>query len=187
MIDAPDLFLVPFTEEHLTPEYVSWLNDPQTTAYSEQRHRRHTLESCRAYLHGVQPPDLFLAVCAKPDGVHIGNVGVAVDPANGLANVSIVLGVSRGRGLGRVAWTAVCDHLFRALGMRKVQAGTMRCNWAMAALARGVGMREDGVRRRHYLLDGQEVDIVHFALFREDWLAWYPESCWQERKTGGQS
>jgi RimJ/RimL family protein N-acetyltransferase len=37
----------------------------------------------------------------------------------------------------------------------------------MLTLARHVGMVEDGVRRRHYLCDGMEVDVIHLALFRE--------------------
>jgi RimJ/RimL family protein N-acetyltransferase len=32
-------------------------------------------------------------------------------------------------------------------------------------LALSAGMSEDGIRRRQYLYDGQEIDVVHFALF----------------------
>ena len=41
----------------------------------------------------------------------------------------------------------------------------------MLKIMQRAGMKEDGVRRRHYLVEGREVDVVHMAFFKEDWSA----------------
>ncbi len=173
-IITPRLRIVPFGEEHCGEHYLAWLNDPDLMAFSEQRHRRHTLESCRAYRMSFKGnQDSFWAIVARKDGAHIGNISVALDTHNSLANISILVGnaTARGKGFGKEAWEGVCDHLFRSRGVRKIQAGTMAVNAPMVALARSVGMVEDGRRIRHYVWRGREVDLVFFALYRDDWLA----------------
>ena len=167
------LRLLPFADWHLTPRYVAWLNDPEVVRYSEQRHRTHTLASCREYwqaFHGT--PHYFWAIEA-PDTVpgHIGNLNAYIDPVHAVADLGILLGERQvwGRGYGAEAWTAVCDYLLREAGLRKVTAGTLAVNTAMLGIMRRAGMVEDGRRRRQYLLDGCAVDVVHAALFRDAW------------------
>lgn len=171
ILETPRLRLFPFGDKHLTARYVGWLNDPEVVRFSEQRHRRHTLGSCRAYLRAmVRSPNLFWAIEARdPDLGHIGNVTAYVDPPNELADVAIMIGERRcwGRGYGSEAWTAVCDHLLSGGGMRKITAGTLAPNKGMLAVMRKSGLVEDGRRRRHYLVDGKEVDMIYAARFRD--------------------
>ena len=54
VLESERLRLEPFAERHLTPVYVSWLNDPDVTRYSEQRFRAHTIESCRDYVSAFE-------------------------------------------------------------------------------------------------------------------------------------
>jgi len=172
VFQTPRLVAVAFGEEHLTPRYVDWLNDPATMAHSEQRHRQHELASCRAYFESFagRRGD-FLALTLRDGGEHIGNISLAVDGPNGVANISIMIGepAARGQGLGREALIGVLEHLFRARGVRKAQVGTMDANAAMKAAAIGAGMIGDGRRARHFLLEDREVDLVHFAAFADDW------------------
>ena len=53
ILETERLTLTPFnTERHLTERYVAWLSDPDVVRYSEQRHRTHTLASCRHFAEG---------------------------------------------------------------------------------------------------------------------------------------
>lgn len=173
-ISAPRLVLEPFGEKHLTDKYVGWLNDPETVRFSDQRHRRHTLESCRQYWLSFRgSPDFFWALVARDPALgHIGNLTAHVDVIHGTADLGILVGArsSWGTGLGSEAWIAACDHLFREGGIRKITAGTLTVNGGMLGIMRKAGMVEDGRRLRHCLLDGAEMDLVHAALFRDDWL-----------------
>jgi ribosomal-protein-alanine N-acetyltransferase len=171
-LKARRLDLVPFTENFITARYVSWLNDPETVRYSEQRHRRHTLESCARYAASLDgTPHHFWAIVAHdPVLGHIGNMTATVDANNRIADLAILIGEAgaRGRGLGLEAWVCACDFLLGAGGMGKVTAGTMSINAPMLGVMRAAGMIEEGRRARHFLHDGQEVDLVMAALFRRE-------------------
>jgi len=161
--------VLPFTERHLTQRYVAWLNQPEVVKYSEQRHRQHSLDSCRAYFESFRgSPHEFLAVEAdEPALGHIGNMAVAVDEANRVGDLSILIGERRawGTGLASRAWIAVLEELLRSGRLRKVTAGTMAANTPMLRLMERSGMTIEGRRARQFLLDGAEVDMVFAARF----------------------
>ncbi len=159
------LAIAPVTEEHLTPRYVGWLNDPEVVRYSEQRFKTHTLDSCRAYLESFAGTDnLFLALIADSEG-HIGNMTAYVD-RYGVVDVGILVGERAvwGRGYGSEAWQSVCGALIDG-GARKVTAGTLSVNQGMLAIMERAGMVPDGRRVRQCLIDGREVDVIYAALF----------------------
>jgi RimJ/RimL family protein N-acetyltransferase len=173
------LCLMPFGKEHLTERYVAWLNDPEVVRYSEQRHRRHTLDSCAAYVESFRgtPNHLWAILCVADGRLHVGNANAYVDTHNGLADVGIMIGEKShwGRGYAKEAWMGICDCLFRQLRVRKVTAGTVAANKGMLGVMESAGMVPDGTRLKHYQMDGHEVDVVHAALFRDDWLARHPK------------
>jgi len=149
------------------------LNDKTLMRFSEQRHRTHTLESGRAYWRSFEgTPHYFWALEAQDASLgHIGNLNAYVDMNNQVADLGILLGepAARGRGLALEAWVNACAFLIEQVGIRKVTAGMLAVNTPMLQLARRAGMVRDGRRRRQYLWEGQEVDIVHTAVFARDW------------------
>lgn len=171
-LEGKRLALVPFEERHLTPTYVSWINDPAVVRFSEQRHRSHTLSSCEAYMRSFEgTAHHFWAIEVHEDGLgHVGNMNAYVDPPNRVADVGIMIGDvrARSRGLGLEAWRMACDHLLGPGGMRKVTAGTLSTNEPMLAIMARAGMKPDGTRSRQMLWEGREIDIVHAALFRDE-------------------
>ncbi len=159
--------LEPFAHRHLTRRYVSWLNDPEVVRYSEQRHRRHTLDSCRAYVDGFTgSPNHFWAIETESEG-HVGNIAAMLDPPNWVADLGILLGERSlwGRGVGTAAWRLAMDWLLGPAGMRKVTAGTIAEHQSMLAVMRHVGMIEEGRRRAQVMLEGRPVDLVLMAGF----------------------
>jgi RimJ/RimL family protein N-acetyltransferase len=178
-IDLGDVRVTPFERRHLTERYVSWLNDPEVVRYSEQRHRRHSLESCTRYFQDMSASsDHFLAIEAHDRALgHIGNARVSVDSANRVADISILIGEKRAwnLGFGSRVWDAILHELLLNQDIRKVTAGTMSVNTPMLRLMAKSGMRVEATRPRHFLWDGEEVDLIQAALFRED-LAPVPEN-----------
>lgn len=163
-LDTKRLTLVAFADEHLTEHYVGWLNDPEVVRYSEQRHRKHTVASCREFVGSFAAgPSHLWAIVAKDRGLgHIGNINSAVAPPNRTADVAILIGEKKawGRGFGAEAWMAVVDYLLGPGGMRKVTAGTMAENEAMLKIMAKAGMTEEGRRLGQFLLDGRAVDVI---------------------------
>lgn len=173
LIETPRLRIVLFSEEYLTPRYVGWLNDPEVVRYSEQRHRTHTLESCKAYWQSfVGTPHYFWAIVARDHQLgHIGNMNAYLDTVNSVADIGILIGERDvwGCGYGLEAWSAVCNFLLEKIGIRKVTAGTLTVNTAMVRIMQRAGMVEDGRRIRQCIFEGKEVDIIHTALFSDQW------------------
>jgi RimJ/RimL family protein N-acetyltransferase len=149
IIKTERLLLEPFSEKYLSERYVSWLNDHEIVRYSEQRHRTHTIDNNLG---------------------HIGNMNTYVDKVNGVADVGILIGDTGawGQGYATEAWTAICSYLLEKVKIRKVTAGTISPNEAMLKLMKRTGMKDDGCRVKQYIWEGNEVDIIHMALFREE-------------------
>lgn len=169
LIETPRLRLAPFKDVHLTERYVSWLNYPDIVRYSEQRHRRHALETCRHWVETMRANGhpLWAIEAQQPQLGYVGNIAAYVDPANRVADMTILIGerAAWGNGIGAEAWRAVCDWLLARAMMRKVTGGTMAANRAMVRIMERAGMRPDGVRKGQFLLDGQAVDLLHYARF----------------------
>lgn len=178
VIKTPRLEIQHFKEEFLTSRYVSWLNDKEVMKYSEQRHRAHTIESCREYYQSFKDtPNILWAISIKDGGVgHIGNATAYIDIKHSIADIGILIGERQmwGQGFGYEAWMGICDYLFRVQEMRKVTTGAISTNSRMLVIMRKAGMKDDGMRVRQYLWQSQEVDVCHFALFRTDWCDIYP-------------
>jgi len=167
------LLIIPFSEKHLHERYVGWLNDAELMRYSEQRHKKHNLEECRIYWKSFEgTPNYFWAIEEVDVGYgHIGNITAFVNEKNLIADVGIMIGAreAQNKHYGIEAWMGVCNYLFNNLPIRKLTAGTLSMNEPMLKIMNQAGMIEDGIRKKHFLVEGQEVDIIHKALFREQW------------------
>ncbi len=181
MATSPDILtsrlrLRAFSESHLTARYVGWLNDKKLMRFSEQRHKNHTVETCRAYWRGFEgSPHYFWAIEERgAENRHIGNINAYVDEQNQLADVGLLIGEPQvaGRRFGLEAWLGVCRYLLAERGLRKVTGGTLALNQAMIRIMHRAGMVEDGTRSRHYVVEGREVDVVYMAMFGSAWLSW---------------
>lgn len=94
---------------------------------------------------------------------------VYVSVPHGTADVGIMVGCRTvwGQGIGSDAWSTMLAWLLETVGVRKVTAGTMRCNLAMVRLMEGSGMVLEAVRPMQELLDGIPQDIVLYGKFRD--------------------
>lgn len=164
--------LVPFSSDFLGERYVSWLNDPEVVRFSEQRFRVHTYESCREYMDSFEgTPNYFWGVTIDDGARHIGNMNASVDEKNLTGDVGVLIGEKScwGKGYGFEAYEAAVDFLLRKVCLRKITAGTMELNKGMLRIMEKLHMKPDGRRRRHVLYNGRPVDVVHMAVFREEW------------------
>lgn len=162
--------IVPFTVDHITPDYIAWLNDPVTVRYSQQRLRSHDEPSCHAFLKGFDgSANHFCAVTTEREG-HIGNISTTVDVHNQVADVSILIGEKSlwGQGYGCEMWCAVMQSLF-ALNIRLVTGGCVALNKGMINLMEKAEMKPYYTRKDFFLIDGQSVDSVHYVAENKAW------------------
>jgi RimJ/RimL family protein N-acetyltransferase len=172
---APVVRLVPFDERHITPRYISWLNDPEVVRLSEQRHKVHTGETCRVWLGSYinHPHNRIWAIevevlseTGKQEWAHVGNVTALADPNNHTCEVSNLIGETSywGKGIGTEACRQAINHMLDE-GYRKVWIGTLSVNKGELRIMEKLGMEPDCVIRGHFEVDGTPVDEVRCAVF----------------------
>jgi [ribosomal protein S5]-alanine N-acetyltransferase len=167
VINTKRILLRKFCEDDLTERYVAWLNDPEVVRYSEQRQKKHSLENCTKYYNSFKGTDnLFLAIIAKDLGMlHIGNITLTVDVSNRVADMAIVVGDKKvcGKGYGKEAWSILMEHLLNKGFIRKITAGTMVCNRPMLKIFHSTGMVIEGIKKKQFLLNNEEIDMIMAA------------------------
>jgi len=167
VISTDRLRISQFQRKDITKEYISWLNDKELMKFSEQRHYYHNLETCEAYLKSfVESNNLFLAI-NKSNGKLIGSATIYYNMHNNIVDMGIMIGdkTVRGEGFGSEAWKAIADWVIQAMKPRKLTAGCMILNTPMIKLMKSIGMKSDGVKKEHYLINGKPVDIIYMAKF----------------------
>jgi RimJ/RimL family protein N-acetyltransferase len=160
--------LATFTEEDITSDYLGWLNDPVVTRFSNQRFHTHSPESCRSYFRSFAGTDnLFLLIRRLEGAKPIGTMTAYVSPHHGTADIGILIGERSvwGQGYGQDAWDTLINHLAIQPGMRKLTCGTLACNHGMIRIAERGGMELECRRVAEELVEGEPVDILHFARF----------------------
>lgn len=170
MLKSKRVFLRPFAESDICPEYISWLNDPIVVRYSNQRFLTHTEASCRGYFESFAgTPNLFLSVRLVEDDQAVGTMTAYRSPHHGTVDIGILMGRRAvwGTGLGQEAWDALVEWCVRQPDIRKVTAGAMQSNTAMIRIMERSGMSHEATRAQQELLDGVPQDLVHFARFSD--------------------
>lgn len=163
--------LCPFAESDITVDYIRWLNDPEVVRFSNQRFRHHDEESCLDYLRTFADSDnLFVAIRLCDDKRLIGTMTAYVSSHHGTADMGLLIGERGlwGQGFGLEAWNLFLDYLLSDRKLRKITAGTLRCNLGMIRIMERSGMRIEAVRSQQELVDGEPQDVLYFAKFREN-------------------
>jgi RimJ/RimL family protein N-acetyltransferase len=146
---------------------VGWLNDKELMRYSENRHKQHTAATQIEYIMSFlyNPGDILREI--HLDDVLIGTITAIVDRNNRVANVGILIGKGfGGNEHGYEAWAMLCNSLFEHQGMRRIEAGCMALNMPMIKIMRRYGMKEEGRRMSHFMVDGAYSDLVLYGRFR---------------------
>ena len=164
------LHLQTFQNKNISDTYLSWLNDPVVTRYSNQRFCRHTYESSETYLKSfVGTSNSFLLIKRISNQMPIGTATIYRNTIHGTADIGLMLGEKScwGKGYGGEAWKAILDNVLQEEGIRKVTGGTTRTNLSMVQIMERSGMMLEAVRPRQELIEGEPVDLLYYARFAE--------------------
>lgn len=143
---------------------VRWLNNPEITKFSEQRHKRHTIDTQIEYLNALAPYDAFYQVWFGEQ--HIGGVTIFFDPYNLTADMGIMIGEMQGQGFGKEAWEGAMNALFKSnTRLRKVTAGCMAANAPMMAICRRTGMTQEALVPKHFYYNSRPCDLILFGKY----------------------
>ncbi len=103
------------------------------------------------------------------EGRVAGNVDLTPGP-EGVAELGYALARSVwGQGLATEAARAALAYGFESLGLVRIFAYAVSTNAASLRVLEKLGMKREGLLRRHRLIRGEYVDDVFYSILREEW------------------
>jgi len=151
--------------------YPSWFEDQEICKYNSHGKYFKSANYYRSYIENIdKASQIVWAICHESDG-HIGNVSLqSLSFINRSAEFAIIIGNKDhiGKGLSKMAGKKIIEHGFYKLNLERIYCGTADTNSQMKALAKSLGMVEEGRRRKHIYLDNMWVDIIEYGLLRKE-------------------
>jgi RimJ/RimL family protein N-acetyltransferase len=143
--------------------------EPEAWLLSSERWR--SVGDERRYLRALKRhPDAAVFV-ADDGGAIVGRLSIARDPHGASRHVAdhglMVAASHRRRGIGRALLEQAVEWA-RGAGGSKLELHVFPWNEPALALYEAFGFEREGLRRRHYRRDGQEVDAILMALHLEE-------------------
>lgn len=167
-------YVRPLDEGDLDGAYRSWFEDQEVCKFNSHGKFFKTKSFFQSYLANLNAEDKVVwAICHNDDG-HIGNISLQdISFINRTAEFAILIGNKGhwGQGVARLAGTAILKHGFTKLNLERIYCGTAASNDGMNALATSLGMQVEGRRRKHLFLEGARIDVLDYAILREEFLA----------------
>lgn len=116
--------------------------------------------------------EVRLAMVQLEDGALVGAIGLMLNPPDRNAELGYWLGKPFwGLGYATEAGRAMLDYGFTALGLERIHAAHFARNPASGRVLLKLGMRHEGLLRRHVLKWGVLEDVDKYGILREEWLA----------------
>lgn len=176
IIKTRSTIIYPITEDEITNNYVSWLNDIEINQFLETRHFEQTKTSVVDYINSLRNMDNcdMFAIISKETNNHIGNL--TISDFNNNNNGSMSLGVmiadkiSRSAGIGAEVMISFIDFMFSFDTIERISAGAASENFKSCKTLESIGFKREGVIRKVFPLNnGDKCDLIKFGLLKEEW------------------
>ena len=172
------VILRPLERTDLNERYLSWLNDPEVTRYTETGTFPSTAEDLDNYYRSVtgSKNDVMLAVVDKKSGRHIGNVKLGpIHWVHRRATFGILIGEKEfwGKGVGLDATRLMVEYGFQRLNLHRIDLGVFAEHEAAVRCYEQAGFKVEGRMREDLFLGGEYKDRLRMGLLRSEYK---PES-----------
>ena len=135
---------------HLSTEYLSWLNDPKVNLFLETK-GNYTMDLLKTFIEEQYENEVFfLAIHLKDSNKHIGNI--KIDPINDTLNsgeYGILMGdrSNWGKGYAKEASLRIIKYCFEELKLSKITLGVIQDNVNAVKLYEKIGFTIDEVKK----------------------------------------
>ena len=159
----------------ITPEYISWLNDPAVCKFISTYGFRQTYQKVRSYVESFKEKGdrLLLGIFLKANNRHIGNLTFShIDRKDNFAAIGICIGIKElwGNGYGEEALDCAKKIAFQRLKLNRLEAGALIANTGSVRLFKKCGFKVEGRLREKEIKDGIYHDALIMALLKKDYL-----------------
>jgi len=120
--------------------------------------------------HEGRPDDHVFAITKRDGDVLVGCIGIHVAADHDRAEIGYWIGVPHwGAGYATEAGRAVVAWGFDSLELNRIYAEHFLRNPASGAVMRKIGMRQEGVLRRHVRKWDEYLDVAICSVLRDEW------------------
>ena len=168
--DSIELFVL--QAKHVSPSYVSWLNNPAVNCYLESRFSTHTEDSIKTFVQKclVDQMTLFLGIKyldPQQNFRHVGNIKITISKPHELGEVGILIGETGfwGKGIASKVISMLIEIAKNELGLRKLTAGCYASNLSSQKAFLKAGFHVECQRKDHFLLNRKPENLILMACF----------------------
>ena len=158
-IEGKSIFLREVRESDVNDNYYRWLNDPEINKYLETRYYPRSQENILGFVRQMdgKPNEIFLAICDKNSGKHIGNIKLG--PINWIhryGDISLLIGDKDywGKGIATEAIKLLSAFGFHTLNLHKIKAGCYEKNLASIKAFKNAGYIIEGELKNLWMING---------------------------------
>ena len=166
-IHTERLILKQLNLNHLSDDYVRWMNDTDVNKYLESG-GDYTISKLEQFLKEQEEKDiLFWAIHIKESNKHIGNI--KIDPINESTmsgEYGIMIGDKEewGKGFAKEASNAVIDYCFKELDLNEITLGVIDSNLSAVQLYENMGFVRIGEINNDRLYNGKVCKTIRMSI-----------------------
>ena len=172
-IEGERIYLRAITADDATDEYLSWLNDEETTRGLASGIFPSTRADLQSFVEKVQSNRnvVMFAICDKSTNTHIGNI--KLDNFDWIARtceLGLLIGNKNywGKGIGFEVCRLTIQYAFTDLNFRKILLAVYENNPAAIHLYKKLGFVEEGRLRKQIFEGGEYYDKFYMGIFPEE-------------------
>ena len=162
-LESKRLVLRPLTLNHLSLEYVDWMNDIDVYRYLESG-GNYTVAKLESFLKEQDKKKiLFWAIHLKENNKHIGNIKIdPIDKGENSGEYGIMMGDKSqwGKGYAKEASLCVIKFCFEKLRLSQITLGVVEKNIAALALYEKIGFKIEKIIKKSGTYQGEVCDYV---------------------------
>jgi [ribosomal protein S5]-alanine N-acetyltransferase len=172
-LEGKKIYLRAISLSDVTEEYLSWLNDEETTRGLASGVFPSTIEELQRFVEGVVSNKniVMFAICDHSDDKHIGNIKLDnFDWVSRTCELGLLIGNKNywGKGIGSEVCRLTLEYAFSDLNIRKVSLAVYENNPAAIRLYEKLGFVTEGQLRKHVFEGGTYYDKFYMGIFREE-------------------
>ena len=170
-LESERLLLKRLSPEHVSSDYLSWLNDSKINIFLETK-GNYTMAMLQSYVEQQYEKEVyFWAVHLKNSNKHIGNI--KIDPIDQIQNsgeYGILMGdaLNWGKGYAKEASLRILKYCFEELKLSKVTLGVIEDNINAVFLYKKLGFTIDEVKTGVGVYNNKLSNSIRMSLYVEN-------------------
>lgn len=163
------IILEPFNLKFVSENYLSWMNDKETTKFIEKAKNDNSISDLNSFARKMinSKSDYFFAIILKKNLLHIGNVKLGpIDFELMKSNFGILIGHKdyRGRGIGTEVLNLIKKFSFNYLKLKQLKFLSVRNNYAATHLYEKTGFILNNDVNKTMFKDGKLLKLVEWTM-----------------------